>query len=243
MNSSFQKACITGTAVAMWLALASGCNTSTEGAAGNVSFTPDDCGLVGGCDFASGLGVGGAAVVQISGLGSFSTAGVDLASDDLSVLTVDAIPDVNGKPAWEIFGMAPGLARLAAIDPGGKEVDAILVEVVTPARFTMHDFGNHAVGPQNDRPGYDEHWLVDAGQEVILLVTPVDEGEKPIMGRYEYTTVIETAAFDAFIKNRNDLAKGTLDFLATEPGEYGVRFNGVGSTASLAVLIEAVVTQ
>ena len=230
----------TVTFLTLAMALATGCNTSTEGAAGNVLFTPDDCGRVGGCDFGDALGVGGTAQVQISGVGDFSTAGIDLASDAPEILQVTKIPDVAGRPAWEIFGTGEGIAHLAAVDPGGVEVDFIEFDVLQPARLTVEVFSGNAVGPFDD-PNYDERWTVNANEQNIFLLTPLASDDEPIMGVYQYVPFVEVAEFDDYINNTDNLNRGTLDFTAPA-GNYGLQFSVPDSNINYSILIEVAQT-
>src|SRR5688572_25180728 len=98
------------------LASLAACNTTTDGANGLVAFTPDNCSTqdLRGCDFEDSLGVGGSSYVQIEGIDGFSTAGVDLDTDDPNVLIVEPVGDVGGRPTWEITGTGPGVARIIA---------------------------------------------------------------------------------------------------------------------------------
>ena len=109
---------ITGLVLAATVLAAVGCNTSQEGANGNVLFTPDQCGRLDGCDFADSIGVGGTIQVHIQGIDGFSTAGVTLASNDEDVLYIQAIGDVGGKPTWEATGTGAGVDPLIEKERG-----------------------------------------------------------------------------------------------------------------------------
>ena len=232
---------ILGAALGLCMALA-GCNTTTEGAAGIVRFTPTDCGRTDGCDLATGLGVGGSALIQIAGNDGFSTVGIDLASDAPDILSVAPVADVNNRPTWELLGVGDGIAHLAAIDPDGVEVDFVEFEVLQPARLGMESFLGNAVGPVLDDPEYDEIWTVNADQQTILLVTPFDAAGDAIMGRYAYVPAIEVLEFDTFLNDRERLGEGYLDFTAPA-GSYGVSFADDISGAQLSVLIQVANTQ
>ncbi len=202
--------------------LATGCNVSTTGAEGNIQFTPDDCGRVGGCDFNDSIGVGGVVNVRIQGLDGFSTAGVTLDSDDPGVFTVTAIPD-QGGPIWEIYGAGSGVARLTAWDSTDTQVDYIDIGVQELTGLTMENIVGSAVGTPSEDPGYDEVWTVNADERVVLHVTPLIGDGVPTMGRYLYTPFIEDQAFDDYINDYELLDLGQLDFTAP-PGFYGISF-------------------
>lgn len=239
---STTRTVLTTAILSLSLALAAGCNTTTEGAAGLVRFTPTDCGRVGGCDLDSGLGVGGSSLVQISGNDGFSTVGVDLASDAPDILSVTPVADLNGRPTWELLGQGDGIAHLSAIDRDGFELDFVEFDVLQPARLTMETFIGNAVGPQLDDPVYDEVWTVNADEQVILLVTPVDAAGDSIMGKYAYVPAIELLEFSDYINDPEDLSDGTLDFTAPA-GDYGLSFRDDISGAEISILLQVADTR
>ncbi|MCG8425120.1 MAG: hypothetical protein MJE77_45145 [Proteobacteria bacterium] len=224
-------------AFALAIAFAGGCNISTEGALGTVDFTPNNCGRVDGCDFASGLGLGGTTQVQISGINGASTAAIDLASGDPEIIAVTPIADVGGRPTWELYGMGEGRGRLMAVDRDNVEVDFIDVDVFRPARLTMKPFLGNAVGPVDD-PVYDERWTVNAGERVVMLVTPVASDDEPLIGRHQYVPFIEVEEFDSYINDTDQLPEGTLDFTASA-GEYTLAFTDNNSASSISIVIVA----
>lgn len=204
------------------LALAAGCNQTTEGAEGKIAFTPDDCGRVGGCDFDDSIGVGGVVDVNIQGIDGFSTAGLDLATSDPSVLTVVAIGDVGGRPTWELTGVGAGVARIYAIDRDDAELDFIEVGVQELSGLTFENFVGDAVGPTVEA-GVDEAWTVNANQNVSFYVTPVVGAGVPTMGRYEYVATIDQGIEDGLLEGA-DLGSGYLYFNAL-PDDYLVSFD------------------
>lgn len=221
--------------------LAVGCNTTTPGEQGNVLFTPDECGRLGGCNFADSIGVGGLVNVQIAGADGFSTAGIELESSDESVLLVTAIADVNGQPTWELFGVGSGTAGLLAVDGDRNAVDSIDVAVVQPTKLTMVNFIGDAVGPLTDSPDFDETWEVNLGQRVVFHTTPVNELDNPIMGRYVYDAAVDPG-LTADINDTELLGAGQLDVTPTAPGPYEVVFtDDVGNTISM--LLDVIETQ
>ena len=204
--------------------LAVGCNVSTTGNEGKVAFTPRDCGLaLSGCDFSAGIGIGGVLNVQISGLGGFATAGVNLESSDLEVLDVAPTSDVDGEATWSLNGLNPGTARLMAIDGDGIVADYIDVDVVQPDRLTLLPLGN-AVGPTFENPDFDEVWQINANERVVFQATPVIGVDSPVMGRYEYAAVLDEAMLE-MVDAQDLLSQGRLDFTPTAPGSYSVIFN------------------
>ncbi|HTM23204.1 MAG TPA: hypothetical protein VL172_21935 [Kofleriaceae bacterium] len=203
-----------------------GCNTTTEGANGNIAFTPDNCSTqdLRGCDFADSLGVGGKSFVQIEGVDGFSTAGVDLDTDDPDVLVVAPVADWGGRPTWEVTGTGPGVGRIVAYDPDQVQVDFVEVGVQLLSGLTTENFIGDAVGPDAD-PSYDEVWTINAGEQVSFYVTPLIGDGVPTMGRYQYDAVVDEVLF-ANQTTQSDPAGGYLDF-TVPAGEYPVTFENL----------------
>jgi hypothetical protein len=219
---------------ALALALVAGCDLSTQGVAGNIEFTPIDCGRYVGCRFADSLGQGGATSVYIAGVGGFDATGVTLRSSDPEVLTVAFLGDVAGRPTWDLHGAGAGTARLIAAKDN-VAVDSIEVQVKAVTGLVVKKVLGDATGPLHDVDGHDEHWIVTAGARVVLHVTPVVD-DSPVMGRYEYMSAFADANFELFINDLSLLRKGQLDFTAPA-GQYGLTFfNSHGN--SIAVLVE-----
>ncbi|RMH41905.1 MAG: hypothetical protein D6689_09860 [Deltaproteobacteria bacterium] len=173
------------------LAGAAGCNETTAGAQGNVLFTPDRCDLVGsGCTFDDSVAVGGTLIVHITGAEGSSTAGFDLQSDDPTVLSVQPVDDVGGKPTWELAGTGAGVARLVAVDPDGNDVDFLEVSVQEIDNLGLvNTIGDAVGGPVND-PDYHEIWTLNAGVETWFHVEP-RAGTGRLMGVLQYDVVID----------------------------------------------------
>lgn len=216
-----------------------GCNVTTEGNEGNVAFTPDDCGRVGGCNFADGIGIGGVLNVQIGGLAGFSTIGINLESSNPETLEVAPIGDVNGEPTWSLTGLGAGPSRLMAVDPDGIVADYIDIDVVQPDRLTLVPVGE-AVGPTFDNPDYDEVWTINNNQQVIFQATPVIGADEPVMGRYEYASLLDEAMIE-MVDNPDRLVTGQLYFTPTENGPYVVTFSDNYGN-SVTALIEVAAT-
>lgn len=219
--------------IALALALTSSCDTPTQGVAGNVEFTPIDCGRYTGCAFADSLGLGGTINVYITGIGAFDATGVTLESSDPEILTVDFLGDVAGRPTWELSGAGAGTARLIAAKDR-MAVDSIEVQVQAVSALTAQKIIGNATGPLYDADGYDQHWIASAGERTVLHVTPM-VGDEPIMGRYQYSTAFANADFEGYINDLSLLGKGELDFTAPA-GQYGLTFaDDLGNSISLLI--------
>jgi hypothetical protein len=222
-------------ALALVLAAAA-CNTSQEGAEGNILFTPDECGRVGGCNFEDSIGVGGTINVNIMGLDGFSTAGVTLEVDDPGVLTVIPVGDVGGRPTWELQGIAPGVATLYAYDADDARADFIEIGVQELSGLTLENFVGDAVGPADDA-GYDEVWTVNADQAVSFFVTPTIGDGIPTMGRYTYVATVDSALVP-YLMQMDRLEEGYLYFDAPA-GAYEVSFDdGYGHYIDVLLIAE-----
>jgi hypothetical protein len=222
--------------IALALALASSCDMPTQGVAGNVEFTPIDCGRYAGCAFADSLGLGGRVNVYITGIGAFDATGVMLESSDPEILTVAFLGDVAGRPTGELFGAGAGAARLIAVKER-MAVDSIEVQVQPVSDLTAQKLIGNVTGPLYDAAGYDQHWITNAGERSVLHVTPL-VGDEPMMGRYQYSTVFANADFEGYINDLSILSKGELDFTAPA-GQYGLTFaDDLGNSISLLIEVQ-----
>ncbi|HUH00980.1 MAG TPA: hypothetical protein VML75_03230 [Kofleriaceae bacterium] len=214
-----------------------GCNESKTGAYGNVSFTPSNCGRTGaGCDFEDSLGVGGLINIQIAGLEGFSTVGVVLASDDLSVLELSPVADVGGRPTWTAVGISPGVARVAALQDG-IEVDFVEIGVQQVTAIGLDNFVGSAEGPTSDAD-FDEIWQVTADVNTSFYVLPLIGDGVPTMGRYTYEATLDSGLAQGLVEG-GDLENGYLYFNVPE-GDYTISFvNDYDPNLSLDVLIQA----
>jgi hypothetical protein len=202
------------------LALAA-CNTSQSGNNDRVAFTPTNCGVI-GCNFADGIGVFGRISVQISGIDGQPTAGLDLASTDTAVLSVERQADIGGAPAWELTAHAPGVVDLAALD-AGTEIDFITVDILDVVALHMNEFVGDIV--EQDDPEYDQWFTVDAGEQVSWLIRPVTADEEQPMGRFDFQTVTYEGAPDVtqYELENSDRPTGHLS-VNLEVGDYPVEF-------------------
>ncbi len=197
---------------------ATACNVSTDGANGNITFTPTDCGRF-GCDFDDSIGVGGVINVQIAGVDGVSTAGADLISDDPDLLSVTPIAD-QGQPTWELKSLAAGVARLTVLDSQGADLDFLEVPMQELTGLIGSNVLGNAVGPADD-PSFDEVWTVNADEAVSFQVTPVIGIDVPTMGRYVYTATVDVGLEAGLIET--DLSEGYLYF-EVPAGEYTASF-------------------
>ncbi len=196
------------------------CDTSTEGAHGNVSFTPTECGRI-GCDFDNSIGVGGVVQMQIAGIGEVSTAGVTIVSRDPGLLSVFPIADVAGQPTWELQALAAGVARINVLTQGEDVLDLLEVPIQELTGLISQNILGDAVGPAEDT-AFDEVWTVNADEAVSFQITPVIGLDAPTMGIYQYTATVD-AGLQAGLLDQ-DLGEGYLYF-NVPAGQYTVSFD------------------
>lgn len=207
------------------LASLAACNTSTEGAHGNIFFTPTECGLT-GCDLDDSIGVGGTIQMHIAGAEGVSTVGTTLVSDNPDLLSVVAIPDVGGRPTWELLALAAGVPTVTVYTQGEEVLDFVEVPTQDLTGIIANNILGDAIGPADD-PNYDEVWTVNADQSVSFQMTPVIGLDVPTMGKYVYTATID-AGLEAGLLD-TDLSEGYLYFnvpagqyLATFENDFGL---------------------
>ncbi len=194
------------------------CNTSSDGAKGNIAFTPDDCGYP-GCSFSESIAVGTTISLQIAGLEGVSTAGATLSSSDTNILTVMPIAD-NGQPTWQVAGKASGNARLIVETSESKALDFIDVTVETSAGLTATKILGDAVGPTLVQAPNAEKWIINADQAVSFQIAPVSRSGERIMGKQSYAVVLAPEIESALLQGNT--ATGYLYFTAPAAGEYDV---------------------
>ena len=206
------------------LAAIAACNTSQNGANDRLRFTPDNCGQVGGCDFADSIGVGGKINVTLDSLDGTPTAGIDLASRDPDLLAVEPGEDIGGEPSWELTALGSGFADLAAIDSRGEEIDFITVPLEDVASVKMIDFVGNPVEGSED--GFDQAWTVSAGEEVSWFIRPLVADGTETMGRFPTEIVINAGDPDItqFETASNDLEKGYF-YVTPAQGDYPLEFH------------------
>jgi len=201
------------------LVLSAACNVSSEGALGNLAFTPQNCGRL-SCDFDDSVGVGGAIELQLSTLKEVSTVGAVIESDTPDLLSVQSVPDVNGQPTWELIALAAGVAQITVVTPTNEVLDTLEIAIQDLTGIVGRNTLGDAVGP-SDSPDFDEVWTINADQNVTFRVTPVIGIDAPTMGRYTYTATVdanlEAALLDSVISD------GRLHFNAPA-GEYDATF-------------------
>ncbi len=211
-----------GAALLFGAALAGGCNTSTSGANERISFTPENCGQVLSCDLADSIAAGGKINITIDSLDGTPTAGLDLASRDPDIVTVEPAADIGGAPSWELTAHAPGVADLAALD-GELEIDFVEVPVQELEHLGLEGFVGDAVGPAIE-DGFDEAWTVNADTQVSWFVRPM-VNDAVLMGRFSFETVTEVGLPDVtdFELDNSDRPNGHLSVMLP-PGDYPVEF-------------------
>jgi hypothetical protein len=199
------------------------CNESQTGANERIAFTPANCGQI-GCDLDDSIGVYGKINIQIDGLNGQSTAGLDLASRDPSRLTVEPAADINGAPSWELTALAAGVVQLAAIDPGGTEIDFVEVPIQDLVALTLQPYTSNIVGPAEEQ-GYDEAYTVNANEPVAWNVRPLIAGDVTTMGRFMFETVTIAGEPDVtdFELGTSDRPNGYL-YVDLPAGDYPVEF-------------------
>jgi hypothetical protein len=216
--------------------LAAGCDV----ALGGTAYTPDECGRFAGCDFANPIGVGGDLLVHISGLDGNSTIGIDLEATDPEILAISPTGDVGGQPTWQLIGLVEGPVSILAVDTQDRQaVDYINVNVVQPSKLILENIIGDAVGPIDDAPGYDEHWIVNANERAVFYVLATQEDTSPIMGQYDYTFTVDPG-LDEALTDPNSLSLGRLDITPATPGQYEVVFdNSVGNAITVLIDVQA----
>lgn len=213
------------------------CNTSSDGDQGNVSFTPTECGRIGGCDFEDSIGVGGTLAVQIDGLDGTPTAGLDVISDDPTRVTAMPTGNIAGKPAWLLVGVSAGAARLIAVDRDQSEVDSLTVGVQELTGMVLDDFIGDAV-QTTASADVDETWRVVANADTSFYVVPTIGASVPTMGRFTYTATLDTEVSNGLLTSA-DVANGYLAF-NVPAGTYVVTFvNNLGMQFDAEIIAEA----
>lgn len=213
------------------------CDTPREGANGNISFTPTNCGQVLSCDFDDSIGAYGRISITIDGLNGTPTAGIDLVSRDTSVFNVTLGDDIGGEPSWEIYANQAGVADLVAMN-GNTEVDFVEIPVQTVQFLGLENLVGDAVGPTAET-GYDEAWTVNAGEDVSFIVRGMIGEDAVTMGRFSVETVLDvgdTRLIDAELEN-SDRENGYLS-VNLPAGDYPVRFE---LTEDIDTYVEAII--
>lgn len=207
------------------MGLSAGCNEPTPGQAGNVAFTPQNCGLISGCDFDDTIGEGGIIDVRIAGIGDFDVIGMTLESDNTEVLTVTYLGMPEGNPTWELESTGSGQANLIA-RKNGVQVDTIEVRAQPVTDLMVRPFLTD-IEVQPDIFGYDWYVLIESEEnETVSLSMVPAVGDQQVMGRFDYLYEIVAAEdadeaptfgtiapeFQAYIENLDQLDDGKLTF-------------------------------
>ena len=181
--------------VTVMLLATAACDTSTPGSSGVLDFSPTDCGRI-GCSFENPIAVGSIFSLQLAGDANIRS--LEIRSDDPRIFGVTVVPDVAGRPTWDISAIAVGETTLEAIEvresqDGTDEitvVDRLAISVSEVSTLKLSHFLGVATGP-TPADGVDESWTVEADQPVSFRVTPFDESDAPMLGRFEYTVVLD----------------------------------------------------
>jgi|GEM_PF-2094753 len=213
-----------------------GCDRATSGALGRVSFTPEHCGLPFGfgCNFDRSVVSGSTVDLYIEGNEGFSSAGLDLMSETPDVVSLEAIADLDGRPAWRVRGLRPGRAEIAAVDRDDVSVDYLRFDVSAP-NYAFHvDSSSSLRDPDLNQPDFDEVWRL-RGTRVDLRLLSYD-GDDAMMGDFDLDPMLsnEFSAVDL----KGDLRKGEIEFAlpSAGAGPFEMRFtdpNGVVFRARL----------
>jgi hypothetical protein len=150
-----------------------------------------------------------------------STVGLDLASRDQTVFTIDPVPDVGGEPTWELIGLADGVADLAAIDTNDEEIDFLEVDIRELTALGARNLIGDAVGPNLNDPDFDEVWIINADERVSFQLDPLIGDGVPTMGRYVYTATIDESIDDGLVTD--GLSEGNIDF-SVPAGQHAASF-------------------
>jgi hypothetical protein len=212
------------------------CNQSRAGVNDRIRFIPAECGQI-VCDFDDSVGVYGTISLQISGIDGQPTAGLDLASRDETVATIERRDDITGAPAWDLHAHAPGVVEVAAIDTDATEIDYVQVPVQDVTRLTMLPVVGDIVGPSTEA-GYEEAFTVNADEPVSWSVRPLIAGEVTTMGRFSFETVLDAGStLTEHETASSDRPNGYL-YVQLPAGDYPVRFE---ITEDIDVAVEAII--
>jgi hypothetical protein len=197
------------------------CNEVTTGKTGVLTFTPDECGEV-SCSLDDDLAVGGSILVSIDE----RRAGGDLSdltliTDAAGVLRVESVTRTALTSEWRVTALAPGPARLIAIDRQGYEVDYTDVGASSADKLRIEHRAGNAVGP-GARTGFDEVWTVKAGESIDLRIAPF-HGNQRLTGRIAYHVDIDKL-LHAGLSPGSSLERGELAF-RVPAGEYDATFD------------------
>jgi len=211
----------------------------SEGQEGKVTFTPLDCGRT-SCSFDDPLAAGGRVALHVVGEEGVSTIGLDVRSSDGSKMTVEGIPDVGGRPTWELSALGAGELDLEVFRPGEGEVedeviDRLTINISAVARLGLQNFIGSAVGPGAAGAGFDETWSINADSPVSFRVTPFDSGDVAAMGLFDYTVTLDTELEQGLI-DRNT-SEGRL-YLSSPAGTWMAEWVGGGTTFTAQIIAE-----
>ena len=200
---------------------AAACNSSTEGAFGNVAFTPLECGRV-LCTLDESVGVGGTINLRIAGLKGMTTVAATVSSEEVDLVSVFPVADQD-QPTWEIEALGPGTAIINVHGVDSQLMDFVELSIREPAYLSAKNILGDAVGP-SDNPNYDEVWIVNADQEVSFQMTAINSDDQPLMGKFSFDATLDIGLENGLLDT--DLGRGYLHF-NVPAGDYLATFKEV----------------
>ncbi|MCE9575465.1 MAG: hypothetical protein K8W52_20095 [Deltaproteobacteria bacterium] len=223
--------------------MAAGCNVSSTGNQGNITFTPSNCGDPTGCDLGDAIALWGTVDVQIARTSGGSITGLALESRDPTVASVESIASIQGLPAWRVTGADAGATGagatvdLAVIDTAAAEVDAVPITIKAADHLGFAKFVGTATGPAA-ADGYDESWTVPANQ-LVGFQARARLGTEDLEGRFLYDVVADPAGLMTHEPQGADHATGYIN-VQPPAGDYPLTLAlHVNPTSQLKVLIHA----
>lgn len=192
------------------LLFGAGCDKSTDGALGRVQFTPEHCGIPFGigCSFDRHLTSGATVEIYVEGKDGFSSAGLDLESRTPTNLSLEVIPDLDGRPAWRLLGEAPGRAEIAVVDRDGLEVDFLRFDVRAPRYRVFQSDGGTATRDSSTAMGFDASWRV--ATNVDIVVRPYDDSGDQMMGILELQAELSSGWSEVDL--RGEIERGEIEY-------------------------------
>ncbi len=224
--------------VVFCLAGAVACDSSTPGTNDLIDFSPLDCGRI-GCSFDAPIATGSRLSLHISAPG-LKVRRLEVRSSDNQRLTVTPIVDIAGRPTWELHALAAGEVTLEVFRPssaGDEEstIDQLTINVDDLTDLRLVHFLGSASGP-NQADGFDESWTVVANRPVSFRVTPFDNADNAMLGRFDYVVNLAPELTSGLIDSQVD--EGRL-YLRAPHGKFAAMWtDNVGRTLRVQITSE-----